>query len=144
MGASLAKPDAVVVDIDGDGSFMMNLQELATIRAENLPVKIMLLNNQYLGMSVQWEDILFKRHRAHTYLGNPMKESEIFPDMVKFAEACDIPAARVTKKEKVRSAIKDMLDTPGPYLLDVAISHQEYVLPVIPSGGTFMDVITEW
>ncbi|KAF5932958.1 hypothetical protein HYC85_029129 [Camellia sinensis] len=143
IGAAVARPDAVVVDIDGDGSFMMNVQELATIRVENLPVKILLLNNQHLGMVVQWEDRFYKANRAHTYLGNPSKESEIFPNMLKFAEACDIPAARVTKKEDVRAAIQKMLDTPGPYLLDVIVPHQEHVLPMIPSGGAFKDVITE-
>ncbi|KAG6401865.1 hypothetical protein SASPL_138733 [Salvia splendens] len=143
MGAAVARPDAVVVDIDGDGSFIMNVQELATVRVENLPVKIMLLNNQHLGMVVQWEDRFYKSNRAHTYLGNPSNESEIFPDMLKFAEACDVPAARVTKREDVRAAIQKMLDTPGPYLLDVIVPHQEHVLPMIPSGGAFQDVITE-
>ncbi|KAF5204651.1 Acetolactate synthase protein [Thalictrum thalictroides] len=143
IGAAVAKPDAIVVDIDGDGSFIMNVQELATIRVENLPVKIMLLNNQHLGMVVQWEDRFYKANRAHTYLGNPSKESEIFPNMLKFAEACDIPAARVTQKSELREAIQKMLDTPGPYLLDVIVPHQEHVLPMIPSGGAFKDVITE-
>lgn len=143
VGAAVARPDAVVVDIDGDGSFIMNVQELATIRVENLPIKIMLLNNQHLGMVVQWEDRFYKSNRAHTYLGNPSKESEIFPDMLKFAEACNIPAARVTKKEDLRAAIQKMLDTPGPYLLDVIVPHQEHVLPMIPSNGAFKDVITD-
>nr|BAN92363.1 acetolactate synthase [Bacopa rotundifolia] len=143
IGAAVARPDAVVVDIDGDGSFIMNVQELATIRVENLPIKIMLLNNQHLGMVVQWEDRFYKSNRAHTYLGNPSKESEIFPDMLKFAEACDIPAARVTNIADLRAAIQKMLDTPGPYLLDVIVPHQEHVLPMIPSGGAFKDVITE-
>ncbi|KAE8718332.1 Acetolactate synthase 1 [Hibiscus syriacus] len=143
IGAAVANPDAVVVDIDGDGSFIMNVQELATIRVENLPVKILLLNNQHLGMVVQWEDRFYKANRAHTYLGDPSNESEIFPNMLKFAEACGIPAARVTKKEDLKAAIQKMLDTPGPYLLDVIVPHQEHVLPMIPSGGAFKDVITE-
>ncbi|XP_073015321.1 acetolactate synthase 2, chloroplastic [Primulina eburnea] len=143
IGAAVARPDAVVVDIDGDGSFIMNVQELATIRVENLPVKIMLLNNQHLGMVVQWEDRFYKSNRAHTYLGNPAKETQIFPDMLKFAEACDVPAARVSMKDDLRAAIQKMLDTPGPYLLDVIVPHQEHVLPMIPSGGAFKDVITE-
>ncbi|KAG6686216.1 hypothetical protein I3842_11G006400 [Carya illinoinensis] len=143
IGAAVANPDAVVVDIDGDGSFIMNVQELATIRVENLPVKIMLLNNQHLGMVMQWEDRFYKANRAHTYLGDPSRESEIFPNMLKFAEACDIPAARVTKKGDLRAAIQKMLDTPGPYLLDVIVPHQEHVLPMIPSGGAFKDVIVE-
>jgi acetolactate synthase-1/2/3 large subunit len=143
IGAAVANPDSIVVDIDGDGSFIMNIQELATIRVENLPVKIMLLNNQHLGMVVQWEDRFYKANRAHTYLGNPSNESEIFPNMLKFAEACGIPAARITRKDDLRAAIHKMLNTPGPYLLDVIVPHQEHVLPMIPSGGAFKDVITE-
>eukprot|EP00262_Sarcandra_glabra_P014334 TRINITY_DN4182_c0_g1_i1.p1 TRINITY_DN4182_c0_g1~~TRINITY_DN4182_c0_g1_i1.p1 ORF type:complete len:658 (-),score=67.14 TRINITY_DN4182_c0_g1_i1:186-2159(-) len=143
MGAAVANPNVMVIDIDGDGSFLMNVQELAAIRVENLPIKIMILNNQHLGMVVQWEDRFYKANRAHTYLGNPSNESEIFPDMVKFAEACSIPAARVVKKSELREAIQKMLETPGPYLLDVIFPHQEHVLPMIPSGGAFKDVITE-
>ncbi|KAJ4825125.1 hypothetical protein Tsubulata_041330 [Turnera subulata] len=143
IGAAVANPGAVVVDIDGDGSFIMNVQELATISVEKLPVKILLLNNQHLGMVVQWEDRFYKANRAHTYLGDPSNESEIFPNMLKFAEACGIPAARVTRKEDVRRAIQTMLDTPGPYLLDVIVPHQEHVLPMIPSGGTLKDVIVD-
>ncbi|KAL5543898.1 hypothetical protein UlMin_007682 [Ulmus minor] len=143
MGAAVANPDSIIVDIDGDGSFIMNVQELATVKVENLPVKILLLNNQHLGMVVQWEDRFYKANRAHTYLGDPSNESEIFPNMLKFAEACGVPAARVTKKKDLRAAIQKMLDTPGPYLLDVIVPHQEHVLPMIPSGGAFKDVITE-
>ncbi|GAB2269683.1 Agglutinin-like protein 1 precursor [Dionaea muscipula] len=142
IGAAVARPGEIVVDIDGDGSFMMNIQELATVRVENLPVKIMLLNNQHLGMVVQLEDRFYKANRAHTYLGNPSKAGEIFPDMLKFAEACNIPTARVTKKADLRAAIQKMLDTPGPYLLDVIVPHEEHVLPMIPSGGAFKDTIT--
>ncbi|XP_027364450.1 acetolactate synthase 3, chloroplastic-like [Abrus precatorius] len=143
IGAAVANPDAIVVDIDGDGSFIMNVQELATIRVENLPVKILLLNNQHLGMVVQWEDRFYKSNRAHTYLGDPSRETEIFPNMLKFADACGIPAERVTHKGDLRAAIQKMLDTPGPYLLDVIVPHQEHVLPMIPSNGCFKDVITE-
>ncbi|KAK8585472.1 hypothetical protein V6N13_050451 [Hibiscus sabdariffa] len=143
IGAAVANPGATIVDIDGDGSFIMNIQELATIRVENLPIKILLLNNQHLGMVVQWEDQFRKANRADSYLGNTSDTSEIFPNMLKFADACGIPAARVTKKEDLGGAIGKMLETPGPYLLEVMVSHQEHVLPMIPSGGTFKDVITE-
>jgi len=127
IGAAIANPDAIVVDIDGDGSFLMNVQELATIRVENLPEKIMLLNNQHLGLVVQREDRFYKSNRGHTYLGDPSRKEEIFPNMLGFADACGIPAARVTKEEELREAIKKMLDTPGPYLLDVIVPHQEHV-----------------
>lgn len=143
IGAAIAIPDAIVVDIDGDGSFMMNVQELATVRAENLPVKMMILNNQHLGMATQWEDRFYKANRAHSYLGNPSNKARIFPNMLKFAEACDIPCAQVIHRNDVRDAIRKMLHTPGPYLLDVIVPHQEHVLPMIPSNGAFKDVITE-
>ncbi|XVE84503.1 hypothetical protein DITRI_Ditri17bG0018800 [Diplodiscus trichospermus] len=97
----------------------------------------------HLGMVVQWEDRFYRANRAHTYLGDPSNEFEIFPNMLKFAEACGIPAVRVTRKEDLRAAIQQMLDTPGPYLLDVVVPHQEHVLPMIPSGGAFKDMITE-
>ncbi|KAL6996947.1 Agglutinin-like protein 1 precursor [Sarracenia purpurea var. burkii] len=142
IGAAVVRPDAIVVDIDGDGSFIMNIQELATIRVENLPVKIMLLNNQHLGMVVQWEDRFYKSNREGAFLGKPSNESEIFPNMLKFAEACEIPASRVTKKGDLRAAIEKMLNTPGPYLLDVIVPHQHRVMPMIPSGGSFKDIIT--
>ncbi|RVW40150.1 Acetolactate synthase 1, chloroplastic [Vitis vinifera] len=121
MGAALAKPDAIVVDIDGDGSFMMNIQELATIRVENLPVKIMLLNNQHLGMVYQYEYEYGDGDSLHSYMGNPSNQAQVFPDMLMFAEACNITAARVTKKAELREAIEKMLKTPGPYLLDVMV-----------------------
>ncbi|XP_068665425.1 acetolactate synthase 3, chloroplastic-like [Aristolochia californica] len=143
IGAAVAAPGTTVVDIDGDGSFLMNVQELATVRVENLPVKIMVLNNQHLGMVVQWEDRFYKSNRGHTYLGNPENESKIFPNLLKFAEACDIPAARITRMSEVRDAIRTMLETPGPYLLDVIVPHQEHVLPMVPSGGSFKDIIIE-
>eukprot|EP00232_Nephroselmis_pyriformis_P025344 CAMPEP_0182864054 /NCGR_PEP_ID=MMETSP0034_2-20130328/6969_1 /TAXON_ID=156128 /ORGANISM="Nephroselmis pyriformis, Strain CCMP717" /LENGTH=712 /DNA_ID=CAMNT_0024996301 /DNA_START=35 /DNA_END=2173 /DNA_ORIENTATION=+ len=143
------RPKAVVVDIDGDGSFMMNCQELATIHVDQLDVKIMILNNQHLGMVVQWEDRFYKANRAHTYLGSrdaefheTGDEVDIFPDLVKMAESCRVPAKRVMKKSELRAAIQEMLDTPGPYLLDVMVPHIEHVLPMIPGGGSFKDIIT--
>nr|ALE27652.1 acetolactate synthase a [Poa annua] len=142
-GAAVANPGVTVVDIDGDGSFLMNIQELALIRIENLPVKVMILNNQHLGMVVQWEDRFYKANRAHTYLGNPENESEIYPDFVTIAKGFNVPAVRVTKKSEVRAAIKKMLETPGPYLLDIIVPHQEHVLPMIPSGGAFKDIIMD-
>ncbi|KAF0924977.1 hypothetical protein E2562_015041 [Oryza meyeriana var. granulata] len=142
-GAAVANPGVTVVDIDGDGSFMMNIQELAMIRVENLPVKVMVLNNQYLGMVVQWEDWFYKANRAHSYLGNPENERKIYPDFVTIARGYSIPTARVTKKSEVRAAIMEMIETPGPYLLDIIVPHQEYVVPMIPSNGTFKDVILD-
>ena len=149
IGAAAARPDAVVVDIDGDGSFVMNIQELATLHAENLPVKMFVLNNQHLGMVVQWEDRFYGANRGHTYLGSPDKdyavtqdEADIFPDFVKICEGFRVPAERVVRKADLKDAIQRMLDHDGPYLLDVMFPHQEHVLPMVPGGGTFKDTIT--
>nr|UUW37511.1 acetolactate synthase [Cyperus brevifolius] len=142
-GAAVGNPGVTVVDIDGDGSFLMNIQELAMVKIENLPVKTMVLNNQHLGMVVQWEDQFYKANRAHTYLGNPENEEQIYPDFVRIAEGFGVPAARVSRRSEVREAVRKMLDTPGPYLLDVIVPHQEHVLPMIPSGGAFKDMILD-
>ena len=149
IGAAAARPGETVVDIDGDGSFVMNIQELATLHAENLPVKMFVLNNQHLGMVVQWEDRFYGANRGHTYLGSPdveyhetKDEADIFPDFVKICEGFRVPAERVVRKEDLAPAIQRMLDHDGPYLLDVMFPHQEHVLPMVPGGGTFKDTIT--
>uniref|UniRef100_A0A0D9W492 Acetolactate synthase n=1 Tax=Leersia perrieri TaxID=77586 RepID=A0A0D9W492_9ORYZ len=142
-GAAVANPGVTVVDIDGDGSFTMNIQELAMIKIENLPVKAMVINNQHLGMVAQWEDRFYEANRAHTYLGDPVNDTGIYPDFVTIARGFGIPAARVTKKSEVRDAIQKMIETPGPYLLDVVVPHHEHVLPMIPSNGAFKDIIVE-
>jgi acetolactate synthase-1/2/3 large subunit len=142
LGAALARPDKLVVDIDGDGSFAMNVQELATLYAENIPVKVLLLNNQHLGMVVQWEDIMYESNRGHTFIGDPKGEG-IFPDYVKVAEGFRVAAERVTKKAELPAAMDRMLNTPGPYVLDVIVPYKEHVLPMIPAGKSFADIIVE-
>jgi acetolactate synthase-1/2/3 large subunit len=154
LGAQLARPDALVIDIDGDGSFAMNVQELATLHSEQLPVKVLILNNQHLGMVVQWEDRFYEGNRGHTYIGDPessgaandMKATPghlIFPDFVKVAEGFKVPGERIEHKKDLEPALKRMIESKGPYLLDVSVPHQEHVLPMIPSGKTFADIITE-
>jgi acetolactate synthase I/II/III large subunit len=152
MGAQAAFPHALVVDIDGDGSFLMNIQELATLYCEKLPVKVIILNNQHLGMVVQWEDRFHEGNRAHTYLG-PVHLPEaigqgegevpefIYPDFVEIARGFGISARQVRAKSDVVDALKEMIDHPGPFILDVLIPYQEHVLPMIPSGGTVRDII---
>ena len=142
IGAALARPDAMVVDVDGDGSFVMNVQELATLYTEKIPVKTMILNNQHLGMVVQWEDILYESNRAHTFIGDPEK-GEIHPNFVQIAEGFKIPGERVVYEKDLRPALERMIQSPGPYLLDVIVPHQEHVLPMIPSGKSFSDIIIE-
>jgi acetolactate synthase-1/2/3 large subunit len=144
------RPKRVVVDIDGDGSFLMNCQELATAAIEKLNCKVLLLNNQHLGMVVHWEDRFYKANRAHTYLGKreaewheTQDEKDIYPDFITMAKSFGVPAKRVIKKTELRAAMREMLDTEGPFLLEVMVPHIEHVLPMIPGGATFKDIITE-
>jgi acetolactate synthase-1/2/3 large subunit len=140
IGAQVAHPNKTVIDIDGDGSFLMNIQELACAFVEKLPVKVLLLNNQHLGMVVQWEDRFFAGNRAHTYLGAG-EDEEPYPDFVTLAKGFRVGARSVARKEELDAALEEMLDSKGPYLLNVLVPHQEHVLPMIPSGMTVRDVI---
>ncbi|MBT6723095.1 MAG: biosynthetic-type acetolactate synthase large subunit [Planctomycetaceae bacterium] len=154
MGVQAAHPDKLVIDIDGDGSFQMNIQELATCKCENLPVKVLLLNNQHLGMVVQWEDRFMDGRRAHTYLG-PIDDDEArgkgksayaverYPDFVQIAKGYGCGAASVSRKEDLEAALLEMIEYDGPFVLDVEVPYQEHVLPMIPSGGSVDDMITE-
>lgn len=140
MGAQAAHPLKTVIDIDGDGSFLMNIQELACCFTEKLPVKVLLLNNQHLGMVVQWEDRFHGGNRAHTYLGAGPGE-EPYPDFVTMAKGFRCGAQRISHKEDLDAALEEMLDSKGPYVLDVMVPYQEHVLPMIPGGMTVRDII---
>ncbi len=140
MGAQAAFPHKTVIDIDGDGSFLMNVQELACCFTEKLPVKVLLLNNQHLGMVVQWEDRFFEGNRGHTYLGAGHGE-ESYPDFVALAKGFRCGARRVHEKDELDGALAEMLDSDGPYVLEVMIPYQEHVLPMIPGGQTVRDII---
>jgi acetolactate synthase-1/2/3 large subunit len=142
------------VDIDGDGSFQMNVQELATLHCEKLPVKILLLNNQHLGMVVQWEDRFMAGRRANTYLGpvdhpealgegDGTMPDETFPNFVQIANGYGVKARQVRSKAEFPKALAEMLSHDGPYLLDVICPYQEHVLPMIPSGKTVREIIIE-
>ena len=157
MGVQAAHPDALVIDIDGDGSIQMNIQELATLRCENLPVKVLLLNNQHLGMVVQWEDRFMDGRRGHTYLGPvdrpeavgqgdgmiPTDLADCYPNFVQIAEGYGVKARQVISKKEYPEALAEMLAHDGPYVLDVLCPYQEHVLPMIPSGHTVRDMIIE-
>ncbi len=157
MGVQAAHPDALVVDIDGDGSFQMNIQELATLHCEKLPVKVLLLNNQHLGMVVQWEDRFMNSNRAHTYLGPIDHEeasgpgvtdshayvAERYPNFVEIAKGYGCGAATVSRKADLRAALEEMINYAGPFVLDVMVPYQEHVLPMIPSNHTVDDMILE-
>ncbi|MBX9678501.1 MAG: biosynthetic-type acetolactate synthase large subunit [Gemmataceae bacterium] len=140
LGAQVAHPLSTCIDIDGDGSFLMNIQELATAYTEKLPVKVLLLNNQHLGMVTQWEDRFFEGNRAHTYLGAGF-EHEPYPDFVTIARGFKCQSQRIVKKGDFDAALKEMLDSRMPYVLDVLTPYQEHVLPMIPGGMTVRDII---
>jgi acetolactate synthase I/II/III large subunit len=154
IGAKVAHPDRLVIDIDGDGSFLMNIQELATCYCEKIPVKVLLLNNQHLGMVVQWEDRFHAGNRAHTYLG-PIDNPEAigrgtadnpacrYPDFVAIAKGFGAGARYVKEKSELSDALREMIAHDGPYVLDVEIPYQEHVLPMIPSGMTVKELIKE-
>ncbi len=157
MGVQSQYPDRLVVDIDGDGSILMNIQELATLACEKLPVKVLLLNNQHLGMVVQWEDRFMQGNRAHTYLGpidNPewsgqgdgigsTRIEDRYPNFVQIAKGFGCGAAYVDRKADLPAALTEMMNYPGPFVLDVATPYQEHVLPMIPGGMTVRDIIKQ-
>jgi acetolactate synthase-1/2/3 large subunit len=147
LGAKVARPDKQVIDIDGDGSFAMNIQELATAHIEKIAAKAMILNNQHLGMVVQWEDRFYGSVRGNTILGDesnvgsPDNPEALYPDFVKIAEGFGVKGRRVLKKSELRKAIQEMLDCDGPYVLDVVVPYTEHVLPMIPAGRTVKDML---
>jgi acetolactate synthase I/II/III large subunit len=141
LGAKVACPERHVIDIDGDGSFLMNVQELATAHIERIAAKVMIMNNQHLGMVVQWEDRFYKGNRGHTYLGDPGNMKQIYPDYIAMAHSFNIPCERVIFKKDLRPAIQRMLDSDQPYLLDVIVPYTEHVLPFIPAGKTVREMI---
>jgi acetolactate synthase I/II/III large subunit len=140
LGAKAAHPLKTVIDIDGDGSFVMNIQELASAYTEKLPVKVLLLNNQHLGMVVQWEDRFYDSNRGHTYLGAGF-EQEPYPDFVTIAKGFRCGGKHISRKEDLDAALNEMLDSDGPYVLDVLVPYQEHVLPMIPSGMSVKQII---
>lgn len=140
LGAQAAHPLKTCIDIDGDGSFLMNIQELATAHTEKLPVKVLLLNNQHLGMVMQWEDRFYESNRAHTYLGAGF-ESDPYPDFVTIAKGFGCSARTIHRKEDLDGALEEMLFSDTPFVLNVLVPYQEHVLPMIPSGMTVRDII---
>ena len=143
MGAKVARPEKEVIDIDGDGSFLMNVQELATAHIEGIAAKAIILNNQHLGMVVQWEDRFHGGNRGHTFLGDPKDLKRIYPDYVQICKGFGVTCERVLHKKDLRAAIQRLLASKEVYVLDVMTPYTEHVLPMIPSGKTYKDIITE-
>ena len=147
LGAKVAMPHKQVIDIDGDGSFAMNIQELATAKIEKINAKALILNNQHLGMVVQWEDRFYGSIRGNTVLGDqtniggPENPAALYPDFVKIADGYGIKGRQVIKRSELREAIQEMLDHDGPYVLDVIVPFTEHVMPMIPAGKTAKEMI---
>ena len=141
LGAKVARPDKEVVDIDGDGSFLMNIQELATAHIEKIAAKAIILNNQHLGMVMQWEDRFYAGNRGNTYLGDPDNMKQIYPDYVAVCLSFNVKCERVMFKKDLRPAIQRMLDAREPYVLDVIVPYTEHVLPFVPANRTVADMI---
>ena len=133
MGAQMAVPDATVWATVGDGGFQMNLQELATIVQEHLPIKIAILNNGYLGMVRQWQEIFFERRYAHTPISSP--------DYLKLAEAYGIPAKRVQDSQDMPQAVAEAMNIPGPVLLEFVVESEDNVYPMVPAGASISEMI---
>jgi len=128
IGAQMAFPDRTVIDIAGDGSIQMNIQELATAVQYKLPVKVAILNNGYLGMVRQWQELFYERRYAMTHIG------EVSPDFVKLAEAYGAVGLRATRPAEVIPIIREALRTPLPVFMDFVVESEEGVYPMVPAG----------
>ncbi|ADT85516.1 acetolactate synthase II, large subunit [Vibrio furnissii NCTC 11218] len=134
MGAAVARPNDPSILITGDGSFMMNIQELGTLKRRQIPVKMVLLNNQRLGMVRQWQSLFFDGRHSETILDDN-------PDFIMLAKAFDIPGKTITTKAEVEPALKEMLASKTAYLLHVAIDEEENVWPLVPPGASNNDML---
>jgi acetolactate synthase I/II/III large subunit len=134
IGAQVACPDRLVVDIAGDGSIQMNIQEMATAMQHRLPVKIVVLNNSFLGMVRQWQELFYDRCYAHT-------EMEAAPDFVRLAEAYGAMGLRATRPEEVEPVLRKGLSHPGLVIMDFVVEKEECVYPIVPAGAPITDML---
>ncbi|EED33342.1 acetolactate synthase, large subunit, biosynthetic type [gamma proteobacterium NOR5-3] len=147
IGAKVAAPGRQVIDIDGDGSLNMTIHELSTCHRYGIGVKTVVINNQWLGMVRQWQDMIYDAHRAGSDLSDPMAvkssdDKDIYPDFLSIAKGYRVTAERVRAAEDLPAAIARMLADPHePYLLDVIVEAEENVYPMIPAGGSYRDII---
>jgi len=134
LGAKVAKPETNVIDIAGDGSFLMVCQDLATAVEEKIPVVVAVLDNRYLGMVRQWQELFFDRRYSSTFLGE-------IPDFVKLAEAFDARGIRVTKPEEVAPAVKEGFESDKVTVLDIIVDKEANILPMVPPGRGLKEII---
>jgi acetolactate synthase-1/2/3 large subunit len=133
MGAKVGRPDDLVVCLSGDGSFQMNIQELATCAEEGIDVKVFIMNNGYLGMVRQWQELFWDRRYSHVHLGR-------FPDFVKVAEGMGATGMRISEKDGLAAAMREAIETPGPVVADVVVTQEENVYPMIAPGAAARDM----
>ena len=134
VGVQVAHPDALVIDIAGDGSVQMTMQEMSTAVQFGLPVKIFILNNSYLGMVRQWQELLHDRRYAHSY-------SDALPDFVKLAEAYGGVGLRAETPAELDDKIREMINVDKPVLFDCVVTQEENVFPMIPSGAAHNEML---
>jgi acetolactate synthase-1/2/3 large subunit len=134
IGAQVGCPDKLVVNINGDGSFMMNVQELVTIAARKLPIKVMIINNGHLGMVRQWQELFFNKRYSVSVLNDN-------PDFAKVAEAFGVTGIKVTKIDEMRPAIDRALEIDGPVVVDFIVSSEANVYPMVPAGAGLNEMI---
>lgn len=135
MGAKLGRPEKEVIAVIGDGGYQMTIQELGTIMQYKIPVKILVLNNSFLGMVRQWQQLFHEKRYSFTEMDNP--------DFVKIAEAYNIPARKVERREDLQDAIKVMLEAKTPYFLEAVVGKEDNVFPMVPAGGCVSDCMLE-
>jgi acetolactate synthase-1/2/3 large subunit len=134
MGAKVAAPERNVIDIAGDGSFLMNSQELATVVTEDIPVVAAVFNNRYLGMVRQWQELFYDKRYSAVDLGNT-------PDFVKLAEAYGAKGIRVEKPKDIAPAVKEAFKCGKPAVIDFKVNHEENIFPMVPPGKCLKDII---
>jgi acetolactate synthase-1/2/3 large subunit len=123
------------VAVIGDGGFQMTLQELGTIMQEGAAVKILILNNSFLGMVRQWQEMFFERRYSNTEMINP--------DFIKLSEAYSVPARKVSERSELVDGLRQMIETPGAFLLEVVVEKETNVFPMVPSGASVADIRLE-
>ena len=134
IGAQFAFPDKLVINVAGDGSIQMNIQELATVVQNKIPVKVVILNNGHLGMVRQWQELFYNRNYSHTNM-------EAQPDFVKLAEAYGAEGYRISKPEELEDVLRKALTSPNPAFIDVMVEREENVYPMVPAGAALDEML---
>jgi len=134
VGVQIAKPGQPVICVSGEASVLMNIQELSTVKQYRLPVKLLILNNRYMGMVRQWQEMFHGDRYSESYM-------DALPDFVKLAEAYGIKGLRANKASEVDTVIRDMLAHDGPVVVDMVVDQKENVYPMIPAGAAHNEVV---